>query len=79
MPELTSAGPDEHGYRIGAVVRQRAVEHDPAAREDPLIGMALPFVGHRELRSAGRDGMRPVPGGQVVAAGAGQTKRSSAV
>ncbi|MCX6463830.1 MAG: FAD binding domain-containing protein [Pseudonocardiales bacterium] len=39
--------------RIGAAVRQRTVEHGEPARAVPLIGMAMPFVGHRELRSRG--------------------------
>ncbi|GAB2999156.1 FAD binding domain-containing protein [Amycolatopsis acidiphila] len=38
---------------IGATVRQRRVEHDPASAAVPLLGMALPWVGHRELRSRG--------------------------
>ncbi|GAA1203936.1 FAD binding domain-containing protein [Pseudonocardia alaniniphila] len=38
---------------IGAAVRQRAVERSEHARAVPLLGMALPFVGHRELRSRG--------------------------
>ncbi|MEQ3553307.1 FAD binding domain-containing protein [Pseudonocardia nematodicida] len=53
VPALVSATVAEDGYRVGAAVRQRAVEHDPAARAVPLIGMAMPFVGHRELRSRG--------------------------
>jgi 2-furoyl-CoA dehydrogenase FAD binding subunit len=39
--------------RIGAAVRQRTVERAPETRAVPLIGMAMPFVGHRELRSRG--------------------------
>lgn len=39
--------------RIGAAVRQRTVERAAETRAVPLIGMALPFVGHRELRSRG--------------------------
>jgi 2-furoyl-CoA dehydrogenase FAD binding subunit len=39
--------------RIGAAVRQRTVERADETRAVPLIGMALPFVGHRELRSRG--------------------------
>jgi 2-furoyl-CoA dehydrogenase FAD binding subunit len=39
--------------RIGAAVRQRTVERAEQARAVPLIGMAMPFVGHRELRSRG--------------------------
>lgn len=41
------------GLRVGAAVRQRTVERSVEARAVPLIGMALPFVGHRELRSRG--------------------------
>jgi 2-furoyl-CoA dehydrogenase FAD binding subunit len=39
--------------RVGAAVRQRTVERAAEARAVPLIGMAMPFVGHRELRSRG--------------------------
>jgi 2-furoyl-CoA dehydrogenase FAD binding subunit len=54
VPELTEHGPDARsGYRIAAAVRQRVVEHGRAARDVPLIAMAMPFVGHRELRSRG--------------------------
>ncbi|MEU6700003.1 FAD binding domain-containing protein [Pseudonocardia sp. NPDC046786] len=53
VPELGELGVRDGGLRVGAAVRQRAVEHDPAARAVPLIGMAMPFVGHRELRSRG--------------------------
>jgi 2-furoyl-CoA dehydrogenase FAD binding subunit len=39
--------------RVGAAVRQRTVERSAQSRAVPLIGMAMPFVGHRELRSRG--------------------------
>jgi 2-furoyl-CoA dehydrogenase FAD binding subunit len=39
--------------RVGATARQRQLERSPDARAVPLLGMALPFVGHRELRSRG--------------------------
>lgn len=39
--------------RIGATTRQRRVERSPAAADVPLLSLALPFVGHRELRSRG--------------------------
>ncbi|WP_369132242.1 xanthine dehydrogenase family protein subunit M [Modestobacter sp. I12A-02662] len=39
--------------RVGATARQRQLERSPAARDVPLLGLALPFVGHRELRSRG--------------------------
>lgn len=38
--------------RIGAAVRQRTAERQLADRL-PLLGYALPFVGHREIRSRG--------------------------
>ncbi|GAA5167550.1 MULTISPECIES: FAD binding domain-containing protein [Amycolatopsis] len=42
------------GYaELGATVRQRTVERDPVSSEVPLLGLALPWVGHRELRSRG--------------------------
>jgi 2-furoyl-CoA dehydrogenase FAD binding subunit len=39
--------------RVGATARQRRLERSPAAADVPLLGLALPFVGHRELRSRG--------------------------
>jgi len=39
--------------RVGATVRQRNLERSPEAALVPLVGLALPFVGHRELRSRG--------------------------
>jgi carbon-monoxide dehydrogenase medium subunit len=39
--------------RVGATTRQRRLERSPAAAGVPLLGLALPFVGHRELRSRG--------------------------
>lgn len=38
---------------VGATVRQRRVEREPAAGGAPLLRQALPWVGHRELRSRG--------------------------
>ena len=38
---------------VGATVRQRQVEQHPGAAAVPLLAMALPWVGHRELRSRG--------------------------
>lgn len=38
---------------IGATVRQRRLERDPLAAAVPLLGLALPWVGHREIRSRG--------------------------
>lgn len=39
--------------RIGAATRQRQVEWAADASAVPLLGLALPFIGHRELRSRG--------------------------
>jgi carbon-monoxide dehydrogenase medium subunit len=38
---------------VGATARQRTVEHHPLTRRVPLLALALPWVGHRELRSRG--------------------------
>jgi 2-furoyl-CoA dehydrogenase FAD binding subunit len=38
---------------VGAAVRQRQVEYDERIAAVPLLGLALPWVGHRELRSRG--------------------------
>ena len=38
---------------VGATVRQRRLEYDPLTAAVPLLGMALPWIGHRELRSRG--------------------------
>jgi 2-furoyl-CoA dehydrogenase FAD binding subunit len=53
VPELHAFEATASGLRVGAAVRQRAVERSAQARAVPLIGMAMPFVGHRELRSRG--------------------------
>jgi carbon-monoxide dehydrogenase medium subunit len=42
-----------HALSVGATVRQRRLEHDERAAAVPLLGLALPWVGHRELRSRG--------------------------
>jgi carbon-monoxide dehydrogenase medium subunit len=53
VEELHGYGASAGGLRIGAAVRQRTVERSAEARAVPLLGLALPFVGHRELRSRG--------------------------
>jgi len=51
--EASGAG----GLRIGALVRQRALERSPLVRERaPLIARALPFVGHPQIRARGTVG-----------------------
>lgn len=44
---------EEAGVRIGATVRQRQAQTSPATARVPLLRMALPWIGHRELRSRG--------------------------
>jgi len=39
--------------QVGATVRQRRLEQDPLTAAVPLLGLALPWIGHRELRSRG--------------------------
>jgi carbon-monoxide dehydrogenase medium subunit len=39
--------------RIGATVRQRTAQAHPGTASVPLLRMALPWVGHREIRSRG--------------------------
>ena len=50
---LDEASLSEDTLYVGATVRQRRLEHDPLAAAVPLLGMALPWIGHRELRSRG--------------------------
>lgn len=54
IPELDRIVVDGDHLEVGATARQRAVEfHPEATRRVPLLRMALPWVGHRELRSRG--------------------------
>jgi carbon-monoxide dehydrogenase medium subunit len=53
VAELHGFDTDAGALRIGAAVRQRTVERAAETRAVPMIGMAMPFVGHRELRSRG--------------------------
>ncbi|MCW2793428.1 MAG: Molybdopterin dehydrogenase [Nocardioides sp.] len=53
VPELSRISRDHGTLRIGATVRQRQVQYDAATAAVPLLRMALPWVGHREIRSRG--------------------------
>ncbi|NMH97710.1 FAD binding domain-containing protein [Pseudonocardia acidicola] len=54
LDELTRDGSGDNAViRVGAAVRQRTLEHSPLVAAVPLLPLALPFVGHRELRSRG--------------------------
>lgn len=53
VPELGEVAAGEGTLRVGATVRQRQLQHDGAASAVPLLRLALPWVGHREIRSRG--------------------------
>ncbi|HEX3592187.1 MAG TPA: FAD binding domain-containing protein [Pseudonocardiaceae bacterium] len=53
IAELDTLSLTDDELVVGAIVRQRTVEHDRRTSRVPLLGMALPWVGHRELRSRG--------------------------
>jgi aerobic carbon-monoxide dehydrogenase medium subunit len=56
VPDLATMA-DGDGLRIGATVRHRAVERSAtAARANPLLAAAVPFIGHRAIRSRGTIG-----------------------
>ncbi|MGH3366341.1 MAG: FAD binding domain-containing protein [Nocardioidaceae bacterium] len=50
---LDSVRTHDGTLRVGATVRQRALEAHQAGARVPLLGRVLPWVGHRELRSRG--------------------------
>ncbi|GAA1782533.1 FAD binding domain-containing protein [Streptomonospora arabica] len=53
IAELADVREEDGALRIGATARQRRLEREPGGAGVPLLGMALPWVGHRELRSRG--------------------------
>ncbi|MCH1865552.1 xanthine dehydrogenase family protein subunit M [Nocardioides sp. CFH 31398] len=53
VPELDALTRDGDVVRVGATVRQRRTERSELAAAVPLLRMALPWVGHREIRSRG--------------------------
>ena len=53
VPELSRISRNNGHLRVGATVRQRQVQYDDAAAAVPLLRLALPWVGHREIRSRG--------------------------
>jgi 2-furoyl-CoA dehydrogenase FAD binding subunit len=53
VPELSRTSLADGQLRIGATARQRHVQHDDTAAGVPLLRLALPWVGHREIRSRG--------------------------
>jgi 2-furoyl-CoA dehydrogenase FAD binding subunit len=53
VPELSQMSRSNGHLRVGATVRQRQVQYNDAAAAVPLLRLALPWVGHREIRSRG--------------------------
>jgi carbon-monoxide dehydrogenase medium subunit len=53
VPELSQMSRSDGHLRVGATVRQRRMQYDGAAAAVPLLRLALPWVGHREIRSRG--------------------------
>lgn len=53
VPELRQISRTNGHLRVGPTVRQRQVQYDDAAAAVPLLRLALPWVGHREIRSRG--------------------------
>jgi carbon-monoxide dehydrogenase medium subunit len=52
-PASTPRAPKSGYIRIKATVRQRQALEDPGTAAVPLLRMALPWVGHREIRGRG--------------------------
>jgi CO/xanthine dehydrogenase FAD-binding subunit len=56
-PGLASLTLDGGGLRVGAMVRQRAVEHSSDVRAAaPLVAEAVPHIGHTAIRTQGTVG-----------------------
>jgi carbon-monoxide dehydrogenase medium subunit len=53
VAELDSLTESDGAIRVGATVRQRRLQNDDLSRRVPLVRLALPWVGHREIRSRG--------------------------
>ncbi|MFD9663597.1 FAD binding domain-containing protein [Rhodococcus sp. NPDC059968] len=53
VPELNTLSRRNGSIRVGATVRQRRVQNDDLSALVPLLRLALPWIGHREIRSRG--------------------------
>ncbi len=56
VDELTGLRRDGAWVQVGALVRQRDLERSAEVAAIPAAAMALPYVGHRELRNRGTVG-----------------------
>lgn len=53
VPELGELSAANRSIRVGAMVRQRQLQDDFLSASVPLLRSALPWIGHREIRSRG--------------------------
>jgi carbon-monoxide dehydrogenase medium subunit len=53
VPELNELVLGNGSLRVGATVRQRRLQREELSAQVPLLRLALPWVGHREIRSRG--------------------------
>jgi carbon-monoxide dehydrogenase medium subunit len=53
IPELRKVVREDGTVRVSACVRQRQLHHHEVSADVPLLRLALPWVGHREVRSRG--------------------------
>ncbi|GAA1162997.1 FAD binding domain-containing protein [Nocardioides aquiterrae] len=53
VPELDQLTSRDGALRVGATVRQRRLQNDDLSARVPLLRLALPWIGHREIRSRG--------------------------
>src|SRR5258708_12646895 len=61
VPELAYIRADDGGVAIGAMTRQRAVEHSSIVREQcPILPAAVDWIGHPQIRN------RATIGGSLV-------------
>ncbi len=57
VPELAYIHADDGGVAIGAMTRQRTVEHSSVVREQcPILPAAVEWIGHPQIRNRGTIG-----------------------
>jgi carbon-monoxide dehydrogenase medium subunit len=56
VPELVGVERSNGTVRVGAMTRQAAIEQSPEAAAVPLLGLAVPFIGHFQIRNRGTVG-----------------------
>ncbi len=53
VAELNTLSRSNGSIHVGATVRQRRLHNDDLSAQVPLLRLALPWIGHREIRSRG--------------------------